>query len=852
MSPAIDWPQLHPTAGPWVEHVPFAFWIVDALRPRCIVELGTYTGTSYFAFCQAVDRLGIPAACHAVDTWQGDEHGGYYGEEVFSEVSAWNASHYASFSRLVRSSFADARPHFSKGEVDLLHIDGLHTYEAVAADFASWRTALSDTGIVLLHDTCVRERGFGVGRLFQELAAKLPHFEFVHGHGLGVIGVGPRLPAGLQALLAAAADPAATYAIRSRFAARGEAVRQALELREATGQLERLRSELPAMRQRTASAEECLGVAQQHIESLTVQLGSSLDATRDLQGEAATLREQLGQAELSASAAAAQLAAERTRNEAITRELGALHKMAEELDHERHRAEGLEAQLAACLEREAAQADLLRATSGRVDALAGELAEARALVRAQSAELEEQRGQAEALRDARVQTVDLRGALARERLRAAGLQEALWEREARLARQREALHLRLSTEERQALDGQVRLLATCPLFDAEWYLAQNPDVQAGGQDAALHYLVHGADEGRSPGPAFDGPWYLEHHPDVASAGWNPLLHYIAHGSSEGRAIRPPQAAAQDDESVPQPSAAPTVAERLEERSRVTAMQRRSLGTGAGTYTHALPQVRLGIVTYNTPEDELARVVSSAEVALRRAGASLQNSIGILDNGSTTLLDSHSVSRLRPLGNVGFGAGHNALMREAFTGGADLYVAVNPDGVLHPDSLSALQQMASACRHEALIEALQFPDEHPKAYDPVTFDTPWASGACMVIPRKLYEATGGFDEGFFMYCEDVDLSWRARAAGFAVKTCPRALFLHSVAGRGDDAEVRRRHLLSGWRLGRKWRNEAFAKAMAQQLDQEGATVPDRAPEPVPPSWAGVADFSRGFHFAPTRW
>src|SRR5262249_9738948 len=84
-SPAFWTPDRVSEPRGWVSHIPFAFWIVAASRPQRLVELGTHTGNSYLAFCQAVRRLDLDTACYAVDTWKGDDHSGRYGEEVFAE-----------------------------------------------------------------------------------------------------------------------------------------------------------------------------------------------------------------------------------------------------------------------------------------------------------------------------------------------------------------------------------------------------------------------------------------------------------------------------------------------------------------------------------------------------------------------------------------------------------------------------------------------------------------------------------------------------------------------------------------------------------------------------------------------
>jgi SAM-dependent methyltransferase len=285
---------------------------------------------------------------------------------------------------------------------------------------------------------------------------------------------------------------------------------------------------------------------------------------------------------------------------------------------------------------------------------------------------------------------------------------------------------------------------------------------------------------------------------------------------------------------------------------VTRRQAASLGIAVRSPP---PSVAVGIITYETDRRSFERVVSSAEVAMARAGLRTERRIFILDNGDSTshfLPKNRSLARLASAGNIGFAAGHNRLMRTAFTEGAEIYVAANPDGMFHPDALTAMLQMSAANRGNCLVEAVQFPEEHPKPYDPQTFETPWASAACLAIPRAAAEIVGGFDEAFFMYCEDVDLSWRARAAGLAVKICPRALFLHAVTNRPQTIEKRRMFVEGGIVLARKWGAAAFERHLLEELRTYRVAPPDKRPAPVPAAWRAVANFAHQGSFAPARW
>ena len=72
------------------------------------------------------------------------------------------------------------------------------------------------------------------------------------------------------------------------------------------------------------------------------------------------------------------------------------------------------------------------------------------------------------------------------------------------------------------------LIARSRLFDRAWYLARNPDVARSRMNPIMHYLRHGASEGRDPGPDFSTTGYLDQRPFAVMSRMNPLAHYLLH------------------------------------------------------------------------------------------------------------------------------------------------------------------------------------------------------------------------------------------------------------------------------------------------------------------------------------
>ena len=197
------------------------------------------------------------------------------------------------------------------------------------------------------------------------------------------------------------------------------------------------------------------------------------------------------------------------------------------------------------------------------------------------------------------------------------------------------------------------------------------------------------------------------------------------------------------------------------------------------------EVDISIVAFRPDMELLGRLVES----LSEPAAGLARNLFIQDNSPDPQSAENLVAmpRLQPGNafarvdvkfsgaNLGFGKGHNA---NAARGSAPWILIVNQDCVLEPRVLEPLIATAEADRDDVAVwELRQIPYEHPKAYDPVTLDSPWASGAAMLVRRKAFDAVGGFEPRIFMYGEDVDFSWRLRAKGWRVVYQPKLAVVH---------------------------------------------------------------------------
>jgi N-acetylglucosaminyl-diphospho-decaprenol L-rhamnosyltransferase len=181
-----------------------------------------------------------------------------------------------------------------------------------------------------------------------------------------------------------------------------------------------------------------------------------------------------------------------------------------------------------------------------------------------------------------------------------------------------------------------------------------------------------------------------------------------------------------------------------------------------------------------------------------------------DNSVTSIADL-PVSVIQLPENRGFGAGCNVAWRR---GEAPFVLFLNPDAEIDQGSLHRLTEVleddpqtglaaprilesdgslafsqrrfprlrstyARALFLHRLFRRAAWADELVR--DPAAYDVPaspeWVSGACMLVRRSVLELVGGFDERFFLYCEDKDLCRRIRAAGYDIRYEPAATARH---------------------------------------------------------------------------
>lgn len=290
----------------------------------------------------------------------------------------------------------------------------------------------------------------------------------------------------------------------------------------------------------------------------------------------------------------------------------------------------------------------------------------------------------------------------------------------------------------------------------------------------------------------------------------------------------------------------------------------------------MTDITVQTILYNTNIDDIFTCIESLCNSATKSGITIKILIG---DSSPKIMSEADIAKLNRIcqkssfemnyyfynENVGFSKGHNAL---ALHSEGDFILICNPDIIVFGDFFQEMLSPFYKDSNTGIVEARQTPLEHPKHFSLETGETNWASGACMLVRKRDFLDIEGFDDKtFWMYCEDVDFSWRIKELGKRIIYQPSAPIYHSKSLNNDGSwsptstEIHH-SLLSSLLLANKWQNKNALDALIAvcengTLDQrksldEFFKKKDNGGLPTREDYKGVTTFLPNFLYAPHKY
>lgn len=212
-SRAMFWRPKYLSESIYVEHIPFYFWLVEAQQTKLAFEPDINSGSSYFAICQAVDKLNIDSRCFATIA---------DGCEEPDRIEGYNYENYREFSFIQDETVKDGLYDFEDGSIDMLVLE--HDSELVRNKglMDRYLEKLSDEAIVLIQGSKQK----GIKPLCRKLKESYKTFEFDHGDGLLVVCYGENQSRKVLSLVSHKSNEAGSRVIQSIYSRLGASCRE--------------------------------------------------------------------------------------------------------------------------------------------------------------------------------------------------------------------------------------------------------------------------------------------------------------------------------------------------------------------------------------------------------------------------------------------------------------------------------------------------------------------------------------------------------------------------------------------------------------------------------------------------
>ena len=522
----------------WLEHIPFYFWLIEAQNPELIFEPELQSGVTYFALCQAVDKLNTDTRCIASFSNDCKE---------IERITQYNNDHYQEFSLLSPEAGTLSIEDIDEGELDLLILkyNSEMIFDKKTMDI--WQKKLSTRSIVLIHGSQKKE----IKPLCRKLKEEYQTFEFNHGQGLLIVFTGSAQTTKMQALISLKGNTSGIRVMQDVYSRLGQAWRETWlnvnsrdKIKELEKQILSNREELTIIEQEKSSINSKLKEVSTERKAISAT-NQTLQSSVELRfNELATLTKLFQQAENELQTVKVELESLKDKNnklkESYSVERVTLEKevksLAKQLNDKQFEKDNVLSELddvRKVVQEQQSQISRLKQNN--------ELLEKDQEQAARSIETltQENRKLEQSLQQRFDELAVLTGMLDEKTMqtqvgKAKGAAEAT--KISKVQKNFSLKKLVKKSSAKEKMKRNIALIRNSGLFDENWYIKTYPAAANNKNGVIAHYLEQGAKEGCNPSPLFSHNGYLNTYPDVKDAGANPLLHYIKFGKGEGRYI----------------------------------------------------------------------------------------------------------------------------------------------------------------------------------------------------------------------------------------------------------------------------------------------------------------------------
>ena len=362
----------------------------------------------------------------------------------------------------------------------------------------------------------------------------------------------------------------------------------------------------------------------------------------------------------------------------------------------------------------------------------------------------------------------------------------------------------LSSFKRKLVSSSTKnIIINSGLFDAKYYLLQNPDIRDAKIDPLTHFINHGWKEKRNPSAKFNLKRYLKRYPELIELDINPIVDYVKKGKPDFEL-----GFEEKDLSIPKHvefirSHAPVITDlsQLSDKKDLNILIQNLdiLLFKTKQKINSVDKVSIIIPVYNHFEKTLDCLKS---LAIAHDGYELD--IIVIDDSSSDLTQTileplKNITYIRNEENLGFLHSCNKAAKEA---SGNYICFLNNDTIVMP---GWIESIISTFKHEAKAglvgSKLYYPDgslqeaggmiwnnasglNYGRNDDPqrpeycYLRETDYCSGAAIFLPLSLWQELNGFDPYFApAYYEDTDLAFRVREAGYKVLVQPLSKVIH---------------------------------------------------------------------------